>query len=171
MVAADDGIELAQNGNRTAVFLAGKTRLHASDAPARFIVEAERIKGGTNFGRSFLLFKAEFRLGKNGMTKTDDVGIAAANDFADPRLQFFLINFGKNLANEATPMELTKKSKETAQIFGRPPGMGCIGLALRRLFLPVNDQFCARPVNLKSPKLGGRIKLPQCIRRCLQDAE
>mgnify|MGYP001514789257 FL=1 len=63
MVAADDGIELAQNGNRTAVSLAGKTRLYASDAPARFIVQAERIKGGTNFGRSFLLFKTEFRLG------------------------------------------------------------------------------------------------------------
>ena len=80
MVAADDGIELTQNGNRTAVSLAGKTRLHASDAPARFIVQAERIKGGTNFGRSFLLFKTEFRLGKNGMTETDDVGVAATND-------------------------------------------------------------------------------------------
>ena len=111
MVAADDGIELTQNGNRTAVSLAGKTRLHASDAPARFIVQAERIKGGTNFGRSFLLFKTEFRLGKNGMTETDDVGVAATNDFADPRLQFFLIHFGKNLANEATPMELKKNSK------------------------------------------------------------
>ena len=116
MVAADDGIELAQNGNRTAVSLAGKTRLYASDAPARFIVQAERIKGGTNFGRSFLLFKTEFRLGKNGMTETDDVGVAATNDFADPRLQFFLIHFGKNLANEATPMELKKNLRDCADL-------------------------------------------------------
>ena len=89
MVAADDGIELTQNGNRTAVSLAGKTRLHASDAPARFIVQAERIKGGTNFGRSFLLFKTEFRLGKNGMTETDDV---------------------------ATPMELKKNLRDCADL-------------------------------------------------------
>ena len=31
------------------------------------------------------------------MTETDDVGVAATNDFADPSLQFFLIHFGKTL--------------------------------------------------------------------------
>lgn len=50
------------------------------------------------------------------MPETDNVGVAATNNFADPRFQFFLIHFGKNLANEATPMELKKIQRDCADL-------------------------------------------------------
>ena len=90
MFAADDGVEFAQKRHRAAVAGAREAGLHARDAEARFIGDAEAVEGFLHLRARLHLLVAEFGLFGDRQADRADVFETLFNGGAQRSLQFFL---------------------------------------------------------------------------------